>query len=140
MTAKSRLYSYTSSFDPPKQRNLQSEIVQRNIRNGLNGDRSLMRSKSFNKLKNRDIEWHFQMKHYIEHRMKVLNAKPTINTKPKIRSASVSGNSSKASSKLSTRPPTGDSNESKYNYNINYKKVIFLLIMNFKYFFRNIKK
>lgn len=120
--ARSRLAPFPSSFDPPKQRNLPSEIVQRNIRNGLNGDRSLMRSKSFNKIKNIDIEWHFQMKHYIEHRMKVLNAKSTINSLPKIRSTSVSGHSSKTSSKVSTRPPTSDSNENKFHYNMNYKK------------------
>uniref|UniRef100_A0A0N5CFB9 Uncharacterized protein n=1 Tax=Strongyloides papillosus TaxID=174720 RepID=A0A0N5CFB9_STREA len=122
MTSKSKVYCYKSSFDPPKQRNLQSEIIQKNIRNGLNGDRSLMRSKSFNKLKNIDIEWHFQMKHYIEHRMKVLNAKPTINSKPKTRSTSVSGNSSKTSSKISTRPSTGSRSENKQNYSINSDK------------------
>uniref|UniRef100_A0A0N4Z6N5 Uncharacterized protein n=1 Tax=Parastrongyloides trichosuri TaxID=131310 RepID=A0A0N4Z6N5_PARTI len=116
-------YPYESSFNKPKERNLQSEIVQRNLRNNLNGDRSLMRSKSCTKLKNTNIEWHFQMKHYIQHRMKVLNAKPTIDTKLVTRSNSQSRGSSNSSSKLSTRPSTSTTLRSNNtNSTENYKK------------------
>uniref|UniRef100_A0AC35TJC1 Uncharacterized protein n=1 Tax=Rhabditophanes sp. KR3021 TaxID=114890 RepID=A0AC35TJC1_9BILA len=105
--------SYGSSFDPPRPRNLASEIVQKRIRNVVHGDRSLFRSQSAPRLKNANIEWHFQMKHYIQHRMKVLNAKPTINTQNYQKG---SNSSSGVSSNTSSRPTTSGTVRSKSSH------------------------